>query len=162
MAKPNSKALRAIKEADLIVMGPGDLYTSTICNFAIGGVAPAIRNSNAKKVYVMNLMSKWGQTNGFSASDHIAELEKYLGKGTINFCLINKSLKIPGNILKRYKEEKAYPIKDDLDMRKDIKVVRRRLVSGKVYEKAKSDKLKRSLVRHDSKKVARALISLLN
>ncbi len=161
-AKPNTRALSAIKNADLIVMGPGDLYTSTICNFVVDGVAKATRNSKAKKVYVMNLMSKWGQTNGFSAGDHILELEKYLGKGAIDFCLINKNGKIPAPILKRYKEENAHPVKDDLDRNKDIKVLRRKLMSDKVYEKAKSDNLKRSLVRHDPERIAKALISLLN
>lgn len=160
-AKPNPKALRSIKEADLVVMGPGDLYTSTICNFIVDGVAKAIRNSKAKKVYVMNLMSKWGQTNGFSASDHIVELEKYLGKGTTEYCLMNKSVNIPANILRRYKQERAYPVKDDLGSRKDINILRRSLISSKIYEKPKSDKLKRSLIRHDSEKIAKAVISLV-
>lgn len=160
-AKANPKALQALREADLIVMGPGDLYTSTICNFIIDGVARAIRNSKAKKVYVMNLMTTWGQTNGFKASDLIMELEKYLGKGAIDFCLFSKGKKIPKTILERYKKEKSYPVKDDLGSRRDIKIIRRHMTSSKIYEKPKSDKLKRSLIRHDSKKLARAIISLL-
>jgi len=160
-AKPNSRALSAIRDADLIVLGPGDLYTSTICNFVVGGVAKVLRNSKAKKVYVMNLMSKWGQTNGFSASDHILELEKYLGKGAIDVCLMNKNGKIPPSILKRYKEEKAYLVKDDLENQQGVKIVRRSLVSEKIYEKPKSDKLKRSLVRHDPTKLAKVIISLV-
>lgn len=160
-ARPNSKALHSIKEADLIVMGPGDLYTSTICNFIVDGITKAIKNSKAKKVYIMNLMSKWGQTDEFSAQDHINELEKYLGEGAINVCLINKKLKMPGSILKRYKEEKAHAIKDDLISRRNFRVIRRGLVSDGFYEKSASDKLVRSLIRHDSKKLAAAIMSII-
>ncbi len=160
-AKPNPDVLSAIHHADLIVLGPGDLYTSTICNLVIEGIAAAICRSKAKKVYVMNLMTKYSQTYNFTASDYLKELEKYLGVGAIDYVLVNKSHKFPPGILKRYKEEKASLVKDDLNASKNFKVIRRNFISNKVYNKPQSDKLRRSLIRHNSAILAKALISLL-
>lgn len=159
-AKVNPKAVKALMQADLIILGPGDLYTSVICNLIVKGIADTITKSKAKKVYVLNLMTKFGQTHGFSASDHIETLEKYLGKGAIDICLVNRGNSYPKAILEKYEEEGAIPVKDDLGNPSSFKVVRKSLDSDKVYEKVKSDNLKRSLIRHDPKKLARAIISL--
>lgn len=160
-ARVNKKAIKAIKEADIIVLGPGDLYTSTICNLVIDGVGEAVAKSKAKKIYVLNLMTKFGQTHGFSARDHIEALEKYLGKGGVDFCLINSDSTYPKKILERYREENAFPVKDDLKKGTTPKVIRKVLSSDKVYEKPKSDRLKRSLIRHDSQRLAKAIMTLL-
>lgn len=160
-ASANPKALKAIKEADLVVLGPGDLYTSIICNLVVSDIAKGIRKSRAKKVFVLNLMTRFGQTSNLTASDHLKELEKYLGKGVVNVCLVNKTEKFPRGVLARYKEEKAYLVKDDLEKNHGVKIVRRSFISNEVYSKPKSDKLKRSLIRHDSVKLAKAIISLL-
>ena len=159
-AKANRRALREIKEADMIVFGPGDLYASVICNLIVGGVAEAVRKSRAKKVYILNLMTKYGQTDGYGASDHLRDLNKYLGERAIDVVLVNTQRKFPRGIMARYKQERAFLIKDDLTA-KDAKVVRGNFVSNKIYNKAKGDNLKRSLIRHDPEKVARKLISLL-
>lgn len=160
-AKANPKAIKAIREADLVVLGPGDLYTSVICNLIIGNVAVSLARAKAKKVYVMNLMTKFGETFGFGAGDHLYELEKYLGKGAIDFCLVNKPKAFPRSALKHYKQEKAEPVKDDLDKNGGMKILRRNFLSKTLYKKEKSDKIKRSLIRHDSLKLARAITSLL-
>lgn len=160
-ANANLKAIKAIKEADLVVLGPGDLYTSIICNLVVDGIALAIRRSRSKCAYVLNLMTKFGQTNGFSASEHIWELEKYLGKGAIDFCLVNSTKIFPNGILRRYKEEKAYPVKDDLKKADGVSIIRRSFISRRVFEKQKGDKLRRSLIRHYPSKLARAIMSLL-
>jgi len=159
-AKANRRALKEIKEADMIVFGPGDLYASVICNLIVGGVAEAVRKSRAKKVYILNLMTKYGQTDGYGASDHLRDLNKYLGERAIDVVLVNTQRKFPRGIMARYKQERAFLIKDDLTA-KDAKVVRGNFVSNKIYNKAKGDNLKRSLIRHDPEKVARKLISLL-
>jgi uncharacterized cofD-like protein len=159
-AKPNKDALIAIGEADLIVFSPGDLYTSVICNLVVDGIAEAIKKSKAKKIYVMNIMTKYGQTNNFKASDHIAELEKYLGKGTIDFVLINKSMKFSGALLNRYKKEKAVLVQDDLKDFDKIRVIRRNFISNEIYEKPKADNLTRSLIRHNSASLAKAIFDL--
>lgn len=160
-ARANKSALKSIKEADLVVLGPGDLYTSIICNLVIDGIDKALRETKAKLLYVMNLMTKFGQTNNFTAKDHLVELERYIGANTIDMCLVNNSKRYAKIILGRYKEEKAHPVKDDLNGRLSVKVIRKSLISPKVYTKDKSDKLTRSLVRHDSVKLAKAIISLI-
>jgi uncharacterized cofD-like protein len=161
-AKANKKALDAIGKADLIILGPGDLYTSILCNVVVDGMALATKKAKAPKIYVLNLMTKFGQTNNFTAKDHLLEVEKYLGEGTLDFVLVNKAKNFPPGILRRYKEEKAAVVKDDLNSEHGLKVVRADLISGQVYEKPKSDKLVRSLIRHDSAKLAKAIVSLLS
>jgi 2-phospho-L-lactate transferase/gluconeogenesis factor (CofD/UPF0052 family) len=106
-------------------------------------------------------MTKFGQTYGLTAREHLETLEKYLGKGTIDIVLVNKGDKFPKRILERYEEESAFPVKDDLGSPANYKVIRRRLNSERIFEKPKSDTLIRSLIRHDPAKLARALTSLL-
>lgn len=160
-AKANKKALQAIQEADLIVIGPGDLYTSLICNLVVDGVAEAVAKSKAKKVFIVNLMTKFGQTNGFSARDHLREMEKYLGQSVIDICLVNKKIEVSRAVMQRYEEEHAELVINDLVSTKTMKAIERDYRSNMVYEKQKSDKLVRSLIRHDSDKLARAVNELL-
>ncbi len=158
-ASANPEATKAIKEADLIILGPGDLYTSIICNLIVNDMASHIRDAKAGKVYIVNLMTKFGQTHGVSAKDHINELEKYLGDGEMDYYLVDKTKKYPKTLIKRYQEEHASLVKDDLG--KNAKAIRKNISSDVIYENHKSDKLKRSLIRHDSKKLAKAIIELL-
>src|SRR3989344_1601469 len=105
-AKINPEAREAIARADLIVIGPGDLYTSLIPNLLVRGAPEAIKKSKAKKVFVCNLMTKFGETHGFRAEDFVEEIEKYLGKNVLDFAVFNN--KKPANaILAKYKKEKA-------------------------------------------------------
>jgi uncharacterized cofD-like protein len=157
--RANPKALQLIKQADMIILGPGDLYTSIICNLVINNVASTIARSKAKKVYVMNLMTRYGQTTNFKASDHLYELEKYLGKGNVDICLVNEINKYSKDVLARYKEENAKPIEDDLN-NAGVRIIRRSLVSNKIFERVKGDRLTRSLIRHDPVKLAKAIMSL--
>ena len=159
----NPDAVNAIKEADLVVLGPGDLYTSILCNIVVPGIAEALSNTKAKVVFVTNLMTKFGQTNKYKASDYLVELEKYLGEGVLDFIIINNTKTYPPGILSRYKQERAKPVKDDLGEKNEtVQIVRAQLISDTVYTKAKSDKLNRSLIRHDSDKLAKTVISLLS
>jgi len=162
-AKANKDALAVIKDADLIILCPGDLYTSIIANLVVDGISVAINKSKAKVLYVQNLMSKYSETNGFKASDYISELEKFIGSGRINYSLIHNNGKFKREILKRYESEKAYPVIDDLNnvTTPKLKVIRKDLISNAVYEKDKGDKLHRSLIRHDSDKLAKAISQLL-
>lgn len=160
-AKANKEALKAIKNADLIVFGPGDLYTSILSNIVVDGIAEAICKSKAKKLFVMNLMTKLGQTNNFKASDHIAEFEKYVGENALDYCLVNKTTKYSKNLLEKYKEEHAKPVMDDLKNSKGMKVIRKNMMASEIYTKHKSDKLTRSLIRHDSEKLAREIYKLV-
>lgn len=159
-AKANPKALEAIKNADLVVLGPGDLFTSVICNLVVDGVADAIGKSRAKKVFVMNLMTKYGETGGLTAKDHLEQLKKYLKGGKVDYVLVNKTKEYPVGVLKRYKLERAEPVIDDLKDGDGLKIVRGNLISNHVFLKAESDKVRRSLIRHDPAKLAKAIVSL--
>lgn len=162
-ATANKKAIKAINEADLVVMGPGDLYTSLVCNLVVDGIASAMQKTKAKKIYIVNLMTKFGQTNGFTAKDHISVLEKYLGKGAVDVCLVNKKISVPAGIVERYQEEKAEFVVDDFDSSHNSKprVLRGEYNSDIIHEKSPGDKLARSLIRHDPDKLARAIYSLV-
>ena len=159
-AEANKDALSAIKNADFIIIGPGDLYTSIICNLVVGGIRDAIRNTKGKLIYVANLMTREGQTDSFTIKDHIRELERYLGR-KIDICIVNRKQKLSKEILERYEEEGAFPVIDDLEKTDGLKIVRRDLLSSKVYKKSKSDTLVRSFVRHDPFKLARAIMSVV-
>jgi uncharacterized cofD-like protein len=103
----------AIATADLIVLGPGDLYTSVLPNLLVPGVAQAISQAHAKKVFVCSLMTKFGETHGFKASDFVALIESHLGTG-LDFVICNTAVPIP-EVLESYQAEHAYPVEVDLE-----------------------------------------------
>jgi uncharacterized cofD-like protein len=86
---PAPGVLEAIAAADVLVLGPGSLYTSLLPNLLVAGVVPAIRRSRAVKIFVCNLTTQPGETDGFSAADHFRAVEAYLGPRAVNFCLVN-------------------------------------------------------------------------
>lgn len=100
-AKINPRAKKAILEADIIIIGPGDLYTSILPNILVGGVPEALQKTKGVVVYISNLMTKHGETNGFAAHDFLETIEKYLLKGTIDYFLVN-SKKPSSSRLKKY------------------------------------------------------------
>jgi len=158
-AVPFKKTLEAIEKADLIIIGPGDLYTSLVSNLVVPKVAETVCGSKAKKVYIVNLISKYGQTFGFKASDFVSEVEKYLGD-CLDFVLINNT-KLPEEIIERYKAEKGFPVIDDLsETENKFKIIRGDFLASDPIERASGDKLKRSLIRHDSKKLAQVILKL--
>ncbi|OGH06740.1 MAG: hypothetical protein A2171_01760 [Candidatus Levybacteria bacterium RBG_13_35_9] len=159
-AKLNEDAKNAIKEADYILIGPGDLYTSIMPNILVTGVPQAIKNSKARKIFVLNLMTKYGQTSGFGAKKHIEELEKYLGKGIIEYVLIN-SKKPKKKVLSWYEEYEEYPVDDDLSENNKYKVVRGDLIRDVIVSQSSADFLRRSIIRHDPKKLAWEIMQII-
>lgn len=164
-ARANPDAISAILNADYLIFAPGDLYTSLLSNLVVKGIKEAILKSKAKKIYILSLMTKHGQTNQFRASDYCAELSKYLNGHNPDYILINKKLKLSHKILKRYQEEKAEPVIDDLNEHPEnligSKIIKGNFISNIIFEKAKGDKLNRSLVRHDSQKLAKAIVRII-
>lgn len=158
-AQAYPEAVEAILAADLVVIGPGDLYTSLICNLIIKGIPEALADTSGKVVYVMNLMTRWGQTYDFTAQDHLNELNRYLGRGVLDVVLVNSNFDFPKSILVKYRQERACPVKDDLG-EGEIQIVRRKLFSGREVPRIKGDRLKRSMIRHDSRALARAILEL--
>lgn len=158
-AKANPEALDAIQQADLIVLGPGDLYTSLLPNLLVNGVGNAIKKSRAKKAFVMNLMTKYGQTYNFSAYNHIGVLEKYIGK-SLDYVLVNTE-SYPKVVLHKYEGLKEFPVVDDLDKKGYYTVIRKPLISRELIKKSGADSLVRSLIRHDSEKLAQELVTVI-
>jgi uncharacterized cofD-like protein len=156
-AEISERARQSILEADLIVLGPGDLYTSTLADVVVSGVPEALQASKGKMVYVTNLMSRYGQTHGFSTSELVAEVSRYVGREP-DFVLVN-STPLPTAVLGRYADHKEFPISDTLGERPGV--FRTDLLASEVIEKSDGDVLRRSLIRHDPDKVAQALHTLL-
>ncbi len=149
-AKMNPSVSRVLHHADLIILGPGDLYTSVIPNLLVKGVPEAIKASKAKKVYISNLMTKFGETHGFSADEFIDKLEKYLGKSVLDYAIFN-SKKPAAAVLKKYKKEQAEfvdPRELDKKSKKPKYIMADLLDSG-------------ALIRHSQKKLAKVILSLL-
>lgn len=151
----------AILESDAIIIGPGGFYTTTIANLVIGGVSEAISKSPARKIFILNLMTEYGQTYGFTAKKFISELDKYLPIKNFNFVLINTS-PIPAKILKYYRKFQAEPVVNDFPQMMPFKVIGSDLLSTKIFKKEKGDPLRRSLIRHDHEKIASLCMKVLD
>ncbi|KXK07263.1 MAG: Gluconeogenesis factor [Microgenomates bacterium OLB22] len=156
-AVANPKAVEALETADMIVIGPGDLYTSLLPNIVVEGITSAIRSSSAPVTYIMNLFTKAGQTSGYKASDHIRDIEKYIER-PVDFVLINEEPPKP-EVVEYYAKYGEQLVKDD--MQSDKRVLRVDLLSPTAYNKPKADHTMRSLLRHDPQKVALALWQLI-
>lgn len=113
-ANINPTAREAILEADAIIIGPGDLYTSIVPNLLVRGMPEALKKARGKKMYFVNLMTKFGETNNFRASDFLRILEEYLGKNILDYVIINKTK--PGALrLRPYVSEKAEFVEADTE-----------------------------------------------
>lgn len=159
-AKALNSALEAIKKTDFIVLGPGDLYTTLIPNLLAEGVSEEIKKSKAKIVFISNLMSKIGQTRNKTQRDIINIIENYLGR-KIDYVLINSG-KLPQEAYQRYIKDGEHIIEDDLHDGDGRVIIRKDLIGSEPIKKQKGDKLKRSFIRHDSKKLGKQLYSIFN
>lgn len=147
-AKIFKDAEAAILEADVIVIGPGDLYTSLVPNFLVEGVPAVLRRSNARTVIVCNLMTKWGETHGFTAADMAAELARYCGVKKFDFAICNT--KEPSQaLIAAYEKEKKYPMRCD----DRLKEYATNVITGDFFSEA-------DIARHDSDKLAKVIADL--
>lgn len=152
-------AINAITDCDMIVLGPGDIYTSTIPCLLVDGVKVAIKKSKAKVCYVVNLMNRYSQTHNFKASDYLREIEKYLDR-KVDVAVVNTS-KVPNSVMSSYLAEKATVSYDDLKNGGNLMVIRGDFARRSVIGKASGDVISRSFFRHNEDKLARALIKIL-
>ena len=161
-ATANPMALAAIRDADLIVVAPGDLYTSLGPLLVIDGIGDALRRSKATKVYVSNLVTKKGQTEGFTVADHADEIERFAGGEFLDFVLYNQQ-QPDEQLAARYKQEDAYlvPVDHENLASKHYLAVGGSFL-GLIAERENADMLPvtRSLIRHDTGAVANAIIEL--
>jgi uncharacterized cofD-like protein len=154
----NPQAISEIMNADLVVFGPGGLYTSLIPSLLVEGVGKALRESKAKKVFIVNLMNKKGQTPKFTVKDYLNEIKKFVGKDVFDYVIVNNS-EPPKELIEVYAEE-GEMVKNDL--RIDSRVVEASLLSNELKEVQKGDTLKRNLIRHDSQKLATELMKIVD
>ncbi|MEW5895672.1 MAG: gluconeogenesis factor YvcK family protein [Candidatus Omnitrophota bacterium] len=144
------QALDAIAEADIIVFGPGSLYTSIIPNIIVDGMTEAICASNAFKIYVCNVMTQPGESGGYSAGDHLKAIIDHSDRDLLDACLINNAA-VPDEALRRYRTGDSFPVEADCE--------RIREMGYKVYA---TDLLEvENFIRHDSEKLTKALIRLI-
>lgn len=161
IVRANPKAIEAIRNADFIIAGPGDLYTTTIPNFLVQGIPKAMKASKGKFIYISNLMTKKGQTRNLTVSGLIREISRYSGR-IPNFIVLNNG-DIPQKILDKYLKVGDFPIVDDLKKNnKNFEVLRDDIIKKDEIKREKGDELVRSLVRHDEKKLAKVLIKIFN
>ena len=144
------EAVEAIREADMIILGPGSLYTSIIPNLLVDGIVEAILQSDALKVYVANVMTQEGETEGYTASDHIAAIFQHSAPGLFDLCLTNSS-PVPPDVAARYAQEGAEPLRYDAGRCAALGV---ELVSRPIAT------VENGYVRHQSENLARELIQL--
>ena len=150
-AQAYERALKAIEEADVILIGPGSLYTSIVPNLLVEGISEAINRARAEKFVIMNLMTEPGETTGYTASDHLRVLAQYLDLRKFTGVIVN-SESPPEEILARYRAEGSEPVRDDLRGAKTfgLRVIRAPLLS--VVEMEGKPTLK-----HDPLKLAKLL-----
>lgn len=146
---PSPGAIQALSSADAIILGPGSLYTSIIPNLLVQGVAETLQKSKALKIFVCNLMTQPGETDGFTAADHLQALKNYLRSG-VDVCLLNSS-PIKQTLEDAYLESKSVPVAWDEEA-----------VAGMGVATFCGDLLaeERLRIRHDPYKLARLILSL--
>lgn len=147
--RPTPGVVDAIKNADCIVIGPGSLYTNVIPNLLINGVAKAIKESTAIKVYISNIMTEPGQTDNYSVSDHLNAIIEHCGQGIVDYCIYDTGEIVP-EFIKKYNLEGQDLVDQNVDKVKGIKFLQRNL-----------SMISNDLIRHDSNLVASSIIELI-
>ncbi len=142
----NTDAVQAILEADKIILSQGSLFTSLIPNLLVKGIKEAIQKSKAQKIYIMNIVTQRGETDTFTAKDHIEELEKYLGTDVLDHIILNAN-HIPLESEEKYKREGQYRVQDDLG--DDPRAVRDSLLT-----------MHSAVLRHDPERLAEIIVKL--
>ena len=158
----NEHAEHAIEEADYIILGPGDYYTSIIPNLVVDGCKKVIMQSNAKLILPISLTNKRGHTINWKVSDYVKVMEIYAGK-PVDFILLNSEALSPEQI-ERYKLAEGDGVLIEDDFKKDPRVIHAPLLSHTLFANDKADKLEdaRSFIRHDSTKLANCINNIIN
>jgi uncharacterized cofD-like protein len=147
---PTPEAIKAIENAQIIILGPGSLYTSIIPNLLIKEITNAIVASDAIKIYVCNIMTQYGETDGYAASDHLSAIIKHSHPKVVDYCVVNNAV-LPQNLIERYRQEKSYPIVVDSRRIRTLgyRVIEDEIVTIQEY------------IRHDSIKLAKILLGVI-
>jgi len=150
-AKANPRAVQAILEADAVILGPGDLFTSIIPNLLVDGIPQALSRTPARLIYVCNLMTKPGETDDFTASDFLGALNCYLGDASIQWAIVNTA-PVPRAIREVYARQGAFPVEADVERlaRHGIKSRVGAFANGQIP------------LRHDPEPLAEVILSLID
>lgn len=156
-SKPSAscKAVERIADADIIVIGPGSLYTSIIANLIIPDISEAIINSRAKKVFICNIMSEEGETDRFDCYGHLEKITDHVKNLKIDYMLINNKI-IESDILERYDREHKHPVYVDDSQRAKIRELGVQIIEDNLLRVSETGQ-----IMHDSEKVARILLDIL-
>ncbi len=152
-----TKAVDVIQSADLIIIGPGDLYGSLGANLVIGGIKNTFASCNAPIVFVSNLMTRYTQTHNMSGTDHLHVIESWLGK-LVDYVIVNNQ-EIPKTISKLYQSENEYIVKDDFG--DDPRIIRASIIRPVPVSMNIHDASPRSYLRHDQTKLADTIMKLV-
>ncbi len=158
-ASIHQKTAAALHEADIVIFGPGDLYTSILPNCVVSGFKEALANSQAQFFFVCNLMTKAGQTTGMNVDDHVDALVRYIN-ATPDAIFIN-SAPLPNDLVEKYAHEHEYPVLMSEQSKYTEQIVSGDFLAREIVKKRSGDTLRRSLIRHDSHKIAVAIIGML-
>ena len=145
--RPLPEVLDAIRKADLILVGPGSLYTSIIPNFLVEEVAEAVAHSSAMRVYIANLMTQRGETDGYSVADHVRAIYEHTRSGLFDWVVVNRT-PVASRILRRYRTEGAEPVAPA------VEELRRMGLRCTAAELLQQD----GVVRHDQRRLSRLLL----
>lgn len=152
---PLAEAVESIKNSDLIVLGPGSLYTSVIPNLLVNNIVDTIYNARAPKVYVCNVMTQPGETDGFSVFDHVNGILNHSREKFLDYVIANTE-EIPEEILEKYITDGSGPVRlqaeDELNLaKKGIKLIKGRLID-----------VEKNYIRHDNIELSKLLVDLAN
>lgn len=159
----NPAAREAILGADMIVIAPGDVYTSLAPAFLVHGVSEALQKTKARVAYVCNLVTKPGQTDGFKVHDFAAEIERFIGHPRLDYVIYN-TVQPAKALLEKYAREREFGVQIDAAALKKshYTAIGASLVKDMAYQQQSNDTLlQRSWIRHDGDKVARLLLQLI-
>jgi uncharacterized cofD-like protein len=161
--RTSQECIDAILQADLVTLGPGSLFTTVIACLLVGGIAEAIRDSQALRVYICNTTTQPGQTDGYTVSGHVQQILAYLGKGNLDTVMLNRA-RPPASAVARLARDgvQVMPVsKTEIDRIRAMGVTP---ILGHYIEQQDENRVlwnKQDSVRHDPLKIAHALVSLL-
>jgi uncharacterized cofD-like protein len=150
-AKPNPEAAELIREADIIILGPGSLFTSIIPNLLMKEISAEIARRDAIKLYICNVMTQHGETDGFTAADHLKMLIDHGGEGVVNCCLVSSG-RLQYRLLIKYAQERSFPVVFDRDRIKDMNIA---IFEADVVSK-------NNYLRHEPQRVAKEIMNIYN
>ncbi|MGL6108123.1 gluconeogenesis factor YvcK family protein [Romboutsia sp.] len=151
--KPLDEVINSINDADVIIMGPGSLYTSIIPNLLVEGVVDAIKSSNAPKVYITNIMTQPGETDNHDVLEHVNAIVKHTNENLIDYVIVNNEV-LPAEMLSRYEKDGAKQVLIDKYQREQLKEMGAKTIEHNLIE------VKNNYIRHDAKCISDIVVNL--